>query len=222
MYVVQCQNKIVGIGSIGPCLGSLTESSFYNIYVLPEYQGKDIGKLIIKTLEKDEYYKRANRIEILYSITGMEFYRRMGYGFKKLGYIVDDGGEYKMEKFPKVSYDNTNPNQYNMRPYIDNKYHNYKEFIFQTIKKAYKKYIEQYFGILNEYDQIKYFKNITNSIVVNEAWIIQLNGVDIGFFNGKALEDGSYKIENICIIPEYENKGIETRVLKDIMWLHEG
>lgn len=35
------------------------------------------------------------------------------------------------------------------------------------------------------------------------------------------LEDGSYKIGNICIIPEYQGRGIGTQVLKDIMELHK-
>lgn len=220
-YIIESKNKIIGVGSIGPCLGSLTESSFFNIYVLPEYQGKGIGKLIIKTLEKDEYYKRANRIEILSSITAMDFYRHMGYGFKKFGHIVDRGGEYKLEKYPKFSYDNSDKNQYNMRPYIDNKYYSYKEFIYQTKKNAYKKYVEECLGSWNEDEQREYFENFIKN-AKNNAWIIQLNGIDIGFYNGKDLEDGSYEICNVCIVPEYQHKGIGTQVLKDIIELHKG
>ena len=41
-----------------------------------------------------------------------------------------------MEKFPKLSNDNSNRSQYNMRPYIDNEYHDYKEFVYQTKKNA--------------------------------------------------------------------------------------
>ena len=49
-----------------------------------------------------------------------------------------------------------------------------------------------------------------------------MNGKDIGFYNGLTLEDGSYEIGNICIIPEYQGNGIGTQVLKDIMELHKG
>ena len=35
------------------------------------------------------------------------------------------------------------------------------------------------------------------------------------------MEDGNYEIGNICIIPEYQGKGIGTQVLKDIMRLHK-
>ena len=215
MYVVEINDKIVGVGAIGLCNGSLTESSFYNIYVLPEYQGKGIGRVIVTTLEKDEYFKRADRIEIASSISAMEFYKHMGYGFKNLGYIVDDEGEYKMEKYPKICYDNSDKKQYNMRPYIDNSYYNYKEFIYQTKKKAYKKYVEKYWGVWDENIQRDFFEEFIKN-AEDDAWIIQLNRVDIGFYNGRELEDKSYEICNICIIPEYQNKGIGTQVLKDI------
>lgn len=47
-------------------------------------------------------------------------------------------------------------------------------------------------------------------------YYIQLNGKDIGFYNEKTLEDGSYEIGNICIIPEYQGKGIGTKILEYI------
>ena len=214
-YVVCDADKIVGCGAIGPYWGREDESSLFTIFVLPEYQGKGIGRVIVTTLEKDEYFKRADRIEIASSISAMEFYKHMGYGFKNLGYIVDDEGEYKMEKYPKICYDNSDKKQYNMRPYIDNSYYKYKEFIYQTKKKAYKKYVEKYWGVWDENIQRELFETFIKN-AANDAWIIQLNGVDIGFYNGRELEDKSYEICNICIIPEYQNKGIGTQVLKDI------
>ena len=35
------------------------------------------------------------------------------------------------------------------------------------------------------------------------------------------LDDDSYEIGNICIIPEYQGRGIGTQVLKDIIRLHD-
>lgn len=104
--------------------------------------------------------------------------------------------------------------------YIDNEYHDYKEFIYQLKKDAYKKYVEECWGAWVEDDQRKYFENFINQ-VKDDAWIIQLNGIDIGFYNGMELEDGSYEIGNICIIPEYQGRGIGTQVLKDVMALHK-
>ena len=59
-----------------------TEDSLFTIFVLPEYQRKGVGRAIIEALESDEYFLRANRIEIPASITGVPFYTKMGYGFK--------------------------------------------------------------------------------------------------------------------------------------------
>ena len=223
VYVLTDEDKIIGVGMIGPYWDSLTESSFFTIFLDPQYKGTGLGRKIIETLEADEYFERAERVEIPASITAVEFYRHFGYGFKKekLGHIVDEEGIYRMEKFPKLSNDNSNRAQYNMRPYIDNEYHDYKEFVYQTKKNAYKQYVEANWGPWNEDDQRRYFEHFIET-VADDAWIIQMNGKDIGFYNGLTLEEGSYEIGNICIIPEYQGKGIGTQVLKDIMELHKG
>lgn len=223
VYVLTDEEKIVGVGMIGPYWDSLTESSFFTIFIDPSYKGQGLGRKIIEALEDDEYYRRADRVEIPASITAVEFYKHMGWKFKRtqdvLGNIVDKEGIYRMEKYPKIN-DHQNNNQYNMRPYIDNEYHDYKEFIYQTKKTAYKKYVEECWGSWIEEDQRKYFENFISQ-VKGDTWIIQLKGVDIGFYNGMELEDGSYEIGNICIIPEYQGRGIGTQVLMDIMRLHQ-
>ena len=81
-YVVVDEQQIIGCGAIGPYWGKEDESSLFTIFVLPDYQGKGIGRAIIDTLEKDEYFLRAHRIEIPASITGVPFYLKMGYNYK--------------------------------------------------------------------------------------------------------------------------------------------
>ena len=222
VYVLTDDEKIIGVGMIGPYWDSLTESSFFTIFIDPSYKGKGLGRKIIETLEADEYYQRADRVEIPASITAVEFYKHMGWKFKRtdevLGNIVDDEGIYRMERFPK-SNTNEKTSQYNMRPYIDNEYHDYKEFIYQLKKQAYKGYVEANWGKWIEDDQRNYFENFINQ-VSNDTWIIQLDGVDIGFYNGRKIDEENYEIGNICIIPEYQGRGIGTQVLKDIMKLH--
>ena len=63
-YVAEEQDNIIGCGAIGPYWGREDESSLFTIFVLPEYQGNGIGRAIIDTLEKDEFFLRAKRIEI--------------------------------------------------------------------------------------------------------------------------------------------------------------
>ena len=99
MYVVCDDSQIIGCGAIAGYWGSTTESILLTIFVLPEYQGKGIGSKIIETLEKDEYFLRAKRIEVPASITAVEFYRKMGYDYKNGIDIVDDEQVYRLEKF---------------------------------------------------------------------------------------------------------------------------
>ena len=203
-YVVLCGNRIIGVGSVSKYLDKENEVQFHNIYVLPECQGKGIGKIIIKCLEDDEYCKNAKKIHIFSSITAMEFYRHMGYSFTKNGYIVDSDGEYKLEK----NFDgdnNHNAIQYDMRPYIDNGYHRYKDFILSVYEKCNLKTL-----------------NI-NNLILNDKnmWIIRLDGTDIGFYSGETLNSGNYRINAIFILPEFQNRGIGSRIINDVIRLHK-
>jgi len=101
MYVVCMDKKIVGCGAISSFWGSQDESILLTIFVLPELQGKGIGRKIVETIEIDEYFLRAKRIEIPASITACEFYKKMGYDYKDEIPEVDDEGHYRLEKFRK-------------------------------------------------------------------------------------------------------------------------
>ncbi|MEE0059655.1 MAG: GNAT family N-acetyltransferase [Acutalibacteraceae bacterium] len=98
-YVVCYDDIIVGCGAIGPYWGKEDESSLFTIFVLPEYQGKGVGRKIIETLEQDEFFLRAKRIEIPASITACEFYKKMGYTHKNGIDVVDDEQMFRLEKF---------------------------------------------------------------------------------------------------------------------------
>ena len=43
-----------------------------------------------------------------------------------------------------------------------------------------------------------------------------------GFYNGKEIENNIFELGNICIKPEYQNKGIGTAVLNEIMFENKG
>ena len=102
MYVACDGDMIIGCGAIGPYWGKEDESSLFTIFVLPEYQGKGIGRKIIETLEQDEYFLRAKRIEIPASITAVNFYIKMGYNYKNGNDKLDDEKLYRLEKFRKI------------------------------------------------------------------------------------------------------------------------
>ena len=101
-YVALDEEQIIGCGAIGPFWGKEDESSLFTIFVLPEYQGKGVGGAIVDTLENDEYFLRAKRIEIPASITGVPFYLKMGYNFKNGISEPDEEHLIRMEKFRDV------------------------------------------------------------------------------------------------------------------------
>lgn len=99
-YVVEENDEIIGCGAIGPYYGSEEESSLFSIFVASKYQGKGIGRKIIETLESDEYFLRAKRIEIPASMSAIPFYRKMGYEHKG-GTLIYSDGHFSLEKFNK-------------------------------------------------------------------------------------------------------------------------
>lgn len=98
-YVACDGETIIGTGTIAPFWGSETESIVLTFFVLPEYQGKGIGRALIETLERDEYALRAKRIEIPASLTGVNFYRHLGYDYKNGITEPEDGLMYRLEKY---------------------------------------------------------------------------------------------------------------------------
>lgn len=97
-YVIREADRIVGCGAIGEYWGSKTESSLFTIFVDPDFQGKGYGRKIIETLEKDEFFTRAKRIEIPASMSAIPFYRKMGYEHKN-GQLIFSEGHFALEKF---------------------------------------------------------------------------------------------------------------------------
>ena len=98
-YVICADGLIVGCGAIGPYWGREDESSLFNIFVLPEWQGRGVGRKIIEALEQDEFFLRAKRVEIPASVTACEFYKKMGYTYKDGKNVVDEEQLYRLEKY---------------------------------------------------------------------------------------------------------------------------
>lgn len=97
-YVAERGNTILATGSIAPFWGSETESILLSIFVLPECHGHGIGRKIVETLEADEYFIRASRVEIPASVTAVGFYEKLGYRCKNGSNTPDGEGNIRMEK----------------------------------------------------------------------------------------------------------------------------
>ena len=90
------------------------------------------------------------------------------------------------------------------------------EFVYKLKKNAYKEYVEFYWGTWDETAQREYFKRFIDKYK-DTTYLIQLGDSIIGFYNDDFLENDDYEIGNICIAPEYQGKGIGTKILKDII-----
>lgn len=92
----------------------------------------------------------------------------------------------------------------------------YYDFVYEVKKNAYKKYVEECWGNWDDSVQREYFKKFM-SVYKDNSYIIEFDGKDVGFYNDEILEDGTYEVGNICIIPEYQGNGIGSYILKGIL-----
>lgn len=81
-YVAEENGCLIGCGAAGPGKISEEPCGLYSVFVLPEYQGKGVGRKIMEALESDEYAVVSGQIELHASITGLNFYRKLGYVYK--------------------------------------------------------------------------------------------------------------------------------------------
>ena len=104
-----------------------------------------------------------------------------------------------------------------MKKYILRKYENSDyDFVYEVKKNAYKKYVEQCWGKWYDIDQKNRFKESMEK-TFDRTYIIMFNDEKIGFYQGQLVNERTYYIENICIIPEYQGKGIGTEILKSVL-----
>lgn len=104
---------------------------------------------------------------------------------------------------------------YTLVPYTDKDYN----FIYETKKQAYKTYVEQNYGAWVEQDQLEMFKTFIEDRK-NNIQIITLDNKQIGFVDGKVVSNTLYEQGNICVVPEYQNKGIGTHYLTTLINSH--
>lgn len=97
-YVACGEGRVAGCGAVGPFWDRTDESALFTIFVLPEYQGRGIGRRIVETLENDEFFRRAKRVEVAASITAAPFYLKLGYVYKNGVNGPDEEGLLRMEK----------------------------------------------------------------------------------------------------------------------------
>ena len=100
---------------------------------------------------------------------------------------------------------------YKLRPYTDTDF----EFVYQAKKDAYKKYVEEYWGTWDEDKQRALFNDFINK-VQNTLSIIEHKGISIGLYHGNMMDQNTYEIGNIIVIPSYQGHGIGSDILLSI------
>lgn len=101
---------------------------------------------------------------------------------------------------------------YILRKYVNDDY----EFVYEVKKNAYKKYVEKCWGKWDEIDQKNRFKESMEK-TFDRTYIIMFNNERIEFYQGQVVDERTYYIENICIIPKYQGNGIGTEILKSVI-----
>ena len=101
---------------------------------------------------------------------------------------------------------------YSLKKYIDDDF----EFVYELKRDAYKKYVIANWGEWNERIQRDMYAKFIEH-VKDDTFIITSNNNNIGFLNCQTLKNGDFEIGNICIVAEYQNKGIGSQILKDLL-----
>ena len=105
--------------------------------------------------------------------------------------------------------------KYKLKKYTDQDY----EFVYDTKKVCYQKYVEEYFGGWDDAVQRRMF----DELMVKESkhtCIVMINNQMAGFFSDE-VDDLGYHINNICLLPEYRSKGVGTSILNDAFSKHK-
>lgn len=106
-----------------------------------------------------------------------------------------------------------------LKPYKNGNQEEIK-FIYDLKKEVYMKYVDSIYGEWNEENQKKLFERFMKENSKNIE-LIYLKDELVGFYNGKDKDNNIFEIGNICVKPEYQNKGIGTAVLKEILFEHK-
>ena len=105
--------------------------------------------------------------------------------------------------------------EYKFRDFEESDY----EFVYNIKKQEYKSYVEMFFGAWNEEDQKQRFEKYFNDRKY-DLKIIESNNTDIGFFDAEKLSENKFEINNICLIKEFQGKGIGANILIDFIKMH--
>lgn len=165
-----------GIGEIGIAITPNKQNQHYGQEAMKAIIDYALNVMKIKNVDLNVYKTNPKAIHC----------------YEKAGFINDGVG--KTDEDLHMTFMN-----YKLIPYTQL----YYDFVYEVKKNAYIKYVEEIWGQWNDEVQKELFDKFINN-VINDAYIITMNGEDIGFFNGETLDEENYEIGNICIVPKYQ------------------
>ena len=87
------------------------------------------------------------------------------------------------------------------------------DFLYSLKEKCFRWYVEILYGWDDAYQKRALQKEMDN--LLEFMSIVQVNGKDAGLFTRHIDEDGDCRIGLFAILPEYQNQGLGSAVLKD-------
>ena len=97
-YVARHKEESIGCACVGQYNNLDDECVIVSFCVAHKWQGKGIGKALMKMLEQDEVYLRSRRVEVASSLNALPFYLKNGFVYKN-NEMVFDYGSFHLEKF---------------------------------------------------------------------------------------------------------------------------
>jgi ribosomal protein S18 acetylase RimI-like enzyme len=102
--------------------------------------------------------------------------------------------------------------KYNLRPYTKDD----SEFVYQAKKDAYKHYVKKFWGSWDDEKQRSFFADFIKK-VQGTLLIIEHESASIGLYHGDMMDQNTYEIGNIIIIPNYQGNGIGLDILQKVI-----
>lgn len=98
-YVAMLGDELLACGSVVPVEGHPDECMIQALFVRPDWEGKGVGRQLVRTLEADPLFRNARRAKVSASLTSHEFYLKLGYRYENNRKVCEDHDHYWMEKF---------------------------------------------------------------------------------------------------------------------------
>ncbi len=99
VFVAVINNEIVGTASLEADWNKIKDTYWVlTVFIKPEYHHMGIGKLLMNKLEEYARSIKAKKLIIPASITGCEFYHKLGYNYKDNKKELNENKMYILEK----------------------------------------------------------------------------------------------------------------------------